>query len=87
MLKLNHQNQINCWFYFIFGVFVFKMAIINLESSRNLRIYAQIPLQGLSALVKYRRYSTIGVTYKKWRLPTPTQVWNRQNFPRKFSAH
>ena len=34
-VKLNYQASINCWFYFIFGVFVYKMAIIHLESSRN----------------------------------------------------
>ena len=70
-VKINHRAPINRWFYFIFGVFVNKMAIIHLESSRNWRIYAQIPVLGLSALFKYRRYSTIGDTSRKewfdWR--------------------
>ena len=41
----------------------------------------------LSALLNYRRYSTIGVTYKRWRILAWTQLWNWQNFSRKFSAH
>ena len=41
----------------------------------------------LSAILNYRRYSTIGVTYKRWRILAWTQPWFRQNFSRKFSAH
>ena len=61
-IKLNHQAPINCWFYFIFGVFVYKMAIIHLESSRkltNLRTNSFVRTIGvipISAILNYRRH-------------------------------
>ena len=61
-VKFNYLKPINCWFYFIFSVFVYKMAIIHLEFSRNWRILRTnsfvrtIGVNQLSAILNYRRH-------------------------------
>ena len=61
-VKFNYLKPINCWFYFIFSVFIYKMAIIHLEFSRNWRILRTnsfvrtIGVNQLSAILNYLRH-------------------------------
>jgi len=80
-IKLNHQAPINCWFYFIFGVFVYKMAIIHLESSRkltNLRTNSFVRTIGVtqvSAILNYRRHFAEGMIWLALTLFRPASNW------------
>ena len=80
-VKLNYQASINCWFYFIFGVFLYKMAIIHLESSRNWRILRTnsfvktIGVIQVSAILNYRRHFTEGMIWLALTLLRPASNW------------
>jgi hypothetical protein len=79
--KFNYLKPINCWFYFIFNVFVYKMAIIHLESSRNWRILRRnsfvstIGVNQLSAILNYRRHFVEEMIWLALTLLRPASNW------------